>query len=82
LLGCAFYGVLNFLGILQFGGYEKEAYFYFYIACWILCPIIFIYPTFKKEETLTFILYYFHSLYDIFITIIAAVGSIVFLIKE
>jgi len=79
---CAIFGIINFIGYLNFGEFDKNMYIYFYSVLSILAPLIFIYTAIKKDEMTNYIGYYFHTLYAIFINALFIIGIIVILIID
>jgi hypothetical protein len=74
------FGIMSFCGILQFGGQEKDAYYYVIQAMGFISPILFIYTSCKKDSTTNYISLYFHTSYVLLIAILYVLLIIIFLI--
>jgi len=80
---CVFFGIINFIVVILYDDkFQNDPYIFIYLACSIIAPLIFIYTSFKEDETMNYIAYYFHSLYVIFITIMYLLAILILLIID
>lgn len=76
------FGITNIIGLFNFGGFEKEYYFYLYFAYGIVIPFIFIYCVFYDDISTQSIGYYLHSVYVILSDLAYLIIIIFLMIKD
>ncbi len=74
------FGIINFCGVINYGGYQNEVYFYFYQACGFLSPIALIYTLCKKDDIIAYLAIYFHTIYLFVTSIVLVVGVLLVLL--
>jgi hypothetical protein len=75
-----FFGVINFIGLLNFAGHEKDPNYYVIQTLGFFSPLILIYTAFKRDYLTAYIAIYFHTIYLFVITLVSIFAFSLFMI--